>query len=152
MRSEAVFLALVCTLCACSVRQPHHESFVPDGYAAAVEISHGQADAAAAVREVLLADGFRVAAIGGRVKANRRVVLGDGGVELLGSTYPVVMAPDFVAGSPAVLRLELLFVESGDRALLAGRSTGTGFAFSSHTFEELLADLSSAAQGPESHD
>jgi hypothetical protein len=107
---------------------------------------------------VLLADrlrdgDFRLARMGNRIKANRRLTLEDGNsVLLLGRSYTVESSD---GADTFVLRLEAEVFNSDDGALLALSWNSPGLEFSLDTLERFLRDVAaginaaaSAAAGP----
>jgi hypothetical protein len=126
---------------------------VPSGYQAAVSLGSA-ADGAVVLLADQLRDGdFRLARMGNRVKANRRVTLEDGNsVLLLGRSYPVESAD---GADTFVLRLEAEVFNSDGGALLALSWSSPGLEFSLDALERFLRDVAaginaaaSAAAGP----
>jgi hypothetical protein len=126
---------------------------VPSGYQAAVSLGLA-ADGAVVLLADRLRDGdFRLARMGNRIKANRRLTLEDGNsVLLLGRSYPVESSD---GADTFVLRLEAEVFNSDDGALLALSWNSPGLEFSLDTLERFLRDVAaginaaaSAAAGP----
>jgi len=114
---------------------------VPSGYQAAVSLGSA-ADGAIVLLADRLRDGdFRLARMGNRVKANRRVTLEDGNsVTLLGRSYSVESAD---GACPFVLRLEAEVFNRDGGALLALSWSSPGLEFSLDTLERFLRDVAS---------
>lgn len=112
---------------------------VPSGYQAAVSLGSA-ADGAVVLLADRLRDGdFRLARMGNRIKANRRVTLEDGNsVLLLGRSYPVESAD---GADTFVLRLEAEVFNRDGGALLALSWSSPGLEFSLDTLERFLRDV-----------
>ncbi len=121
---------------------------IPSGYQAAVSLGSA-ADGAVVLLADRLRDGdFRLARMGNRIKANRRVTLEDGNsVALLGRSYPVKSAD---GAGPFVLRMEAEVFNSDGGALLALSWSSPGLEFSLDTLESFLRDFAAGINAADS--
>jgi len=112
---------------------------IPSGYQAAVSLGSAGDGAVVLLADRLRDGDFRLARMGNRIKANRRVTLEDGNsVALLGRSYPVESAD---GAGPFVLRMEAEVFNSDGGALLALSWSSPGLEFSLDTLERFLRDF-----------
>ena len=112
---------------------------IPSGYQAAVSLGSAVDGAVVLLADRLRDGDFRMARMGNRIKANRRVMLEDDhSVTLLGRNYPVESAD---GTGPFVLRMEAEVFNRDGGSLLALSWSSPGLEFSLGTLERFLRDV-----------